>query len=177
MKLMTRFLLLVTCCGALGCAADLSTAHNVYLMPMSRGMDQFLAVGLTKDHVLQVVTDGKAADVVLTDHIGPAFEAQLAALNPPPAPAAAATDEEEDAKPAKTTDSVVSMFSDTANQARPVATSSFSRTHGTVFLVDAKTHEVVWSTYVPPKNTSPQALDHTANEVVSRLKKDISSKK
>lgn len=176
MKLMTRFLLLVTCCGALACAADLSSARDVYVMPMSHGMDQFLAVGLTREHVLQVVTDGKAADVVLTDHIGPAFEAQLAALNPPPAPPPVAK-KDEAAKPAQTSDSVVSMFTDTADQARPVTTGGFSRAHGTVFLVDAKTHQVLWSTYAPPKDTSPGALDRTANEVVSRLKKDISPKK
>jgi hypothetical protein len=175
MKLMTRNLLLFACCGAFACAADLSTAHNVYVMPMTRGMDQFLAVGLTREHVLQVVTDGKVADVVLTDHIGPAFEAQLLALNPPPAPAAEKGDEDE---AVAKTPSMVSMFTDAANQSHPMAPSpSFSRTRGTVFLVDAKTHEVLWSTYAPSKDVSPKALDHSANEVVDRLKKDLNSKK
>lgn len=173
-----RSLLLFACCGALACAADLSTAHNVYLLPMSRGIDQYLAVGLTKGHVLQVVTDPKMADVILTDHIGEGFEAQVAALYPPPPPPPEKkTDKAAKTAPANDAAGMVSMFADAAGQSHAtVPPSSFSRTRGTIFLVDAKTHEVLWSTYDPPKDTTGKALDRTANDIVGRLKKDLGKK-
>jgi hypothetical protein len=61
-----------------GCAgaADLAGVHKVYVLPMARGLDQYLANRLTTEHVFQVVTDPKTADAVLTDRIGEGFEAQ-----------------------------------------------------------------------------------------------------
>ena len=175
MKLMKR-LLLVLSCSALACAGDLTPATNVYLLPMFHGLDQYLANRLTTAHVLQVVTEPKLADVILTDHIGQAFESQMATLlplaKPPKAsqPAPAASGESE-------TNSTLAMFSDAAGkEGNPAVISSFSRTRGTIFLVNAKTHEVLWSTYEPPKNSTGKSLDHEANEIVSRLKKDKEQK-
>ena len=71
---MKRLALLVSCSAAMLCATDLSTVHTVYLLKMSRGLDQFLASRLTSDHVFRVVTDPKLADTVFTDQIGEGFE-------------------------------------------------------------------------------------------------------
>jgi hypothetical protein len=178
---MKRFLLLLACSGAFACAAELATVHTVYLLPMSRGMDQFLASRLTNGHVLQVVTDPKLADVILSDHIGEGFEAQMAALFPPPAPpkpaAPAAPATPPPAATASASTSPMAMFTDPTNKAaNPAMSSSFSRTRGTIFLVDAKSHEVLWSVYDPPKSTTGKSLDRTATDIVSRLKRDMNKK-
>ena len=81
---MKRLALLVSCSAAMLCAADLSTVHTVYLLKMSRGLDQFLASRLTSDHVFRVVTDPQLADAVFTDQIGEGFEMKLDELFPPP---------------------------------------------------------------------------------------------
>src|SRR4051812_9320187 len=86
MKIMKRFLFLLGCSSALLCAAELSGVRSVYLLPMGRGMDQYLANRLANEHVFQVVTDPKLADAVFSDHIGEGFEAQMDELYPPPAP-------------------------------------------------------------------------------------------
>ena len=52
-------------------------------MPMVSGLDQYLAgTGSPAKHVMQVVTDPKAADVIMTDRIGEAFEQKMAELFP-----------------------------------------------------------------------------------------------
>ena len=81
---MKRLALLFSCSAALVCATDLASVHTVYLLKMSRGLDQFLASRLTEDHVFQVVTDPKQADAVFTDQIGEGFETKLEELFPPP---------------------------------------------------------------------------------------------
>ena len=49
--------------------ADLKHVSSVYILPMSGGMDQFLANRLTTLGVFQVVTDPQRADAVITDRI------------------------------------------------------------------------------------------------------------
>jgi hypothetical protein len=50
------------------CGQNLSGVHSVYLLPMSRALDPYLANRLTNQRVFQVVTDSKLADaVVFTD--------------------------------------------------------------------------------------------------------------
>ena len=56
--------------------------RTVYVLPMAGGLDQYLAEWLTRDHVMQVVTDPKIADVVLTDRLGEAFEQKMAEIRP-----------------------------------------------------------------------------------------------
>ena len=51
-------------------AAGLDDVKTVYVLPMSNGLDQYLAAQLTSGSVLQVVTDPHKADAVLTDHLG-----------------------------------------------------------------------------------------------------------
>src|SRR5258708_6895341 len=58
-------------------ASGLGHTRTVYLLRMSSGLDQYLAVGLTKGSVLQVVADPQKADAIFTDHLGEGLEAKL----------------------------------------------------------------------------------------------------
>ncbi len=189
MKPMKRLLCLLLFSGALGCAGDLSTAKTVYVLSMPRGMDQYLANRLANSHILQVVTDPKKADAFFTDRIGDAFQAQMDVIFPPPVPAddKAEAGEKTTRKAADKTDvkkpaaedtqspaNSVPMFGPTVNKlSNPALMSSFARNKGTIFLVDAKSREVLWSVYDPPKSFDSKELDRTANDIVSRLKKDL----
>ena len=160
--------------GALCSAADLSGVHTVYLMPMARGLDQYLANRLTTEHVFRVVTDPKLADAVFTDHIGEGFQAQLDAMLPPPPDGesrkdAGTKDPKDSEKPRRR---CRSLMTETANKlANPALTSTFGRAKGTVFLVECKSRQVVWSVYEVPKDTSSKEMDRTATDIVSRLKR------
>ena len=184
MKCMKRLVLVLCFPAVLAFGADLANVKNVYVLRMSKGMDQYLANRLTNQRLFQIVTDPKMADAILTDQIGEGFEAKLRDLYPPPpSPEAEEKEEaEQPEKPAKNAKgdeppSTMSMFSETAGKLPPMTVnSSFSRAKGTLFLVDAKTKEVVWSTYNPPKDASSRQMDRTANDIVSRLKKDLKKK-
>lgn len=160
-----RLLCFLLCSGALACAGDLSSAKAVYVLPMSHGMDQYLANRFASGHLLQVVTDPAKADVFLSDQVGETLQARLEAIFPPPEPP----------KPQPKADEPQagpSMFGPAVNKlAAPV--SSFGRGKGTIFLVDAKTREIVWSVYAPPRGSTGKDLDRTANDIVSRLRKDL----
>ncbi len=163
-------------------AAELSGVHSVYLLPMSRGMDQYLANRLTNEHLFRVVTDPKLADAFFSDRLGDAFQAQLDAALPKPAPPEAAKDSKEGSKDTKAAASSRSgntaMFTDTVNKLdNPAANSSFGSGKGNVFLVDAKSRQVVWSTFDPPKDDTSKQLDRTASEIVNRIKKDLNPEK
>jgi hypothetical protein len=171
---MKLFSVLLLCSGALSFAAELSTVHSVYILSMSHGLDQFLANTLTNEHVFRVVTDPKNADAILTDHIGETLQAQLDTLlpnpepvkPPPPAPPKAEKKDQLAGAPGAT------PMSD-PNPKLPPPASSFSRSKGTVFLVDPKSHQVLWSAFEAPKGSDSKELDRTASDIVSRLKKDL----
>src|SRR5437879_13910626 len=61
-------------------AANLGDIKTVYLLPMSGGLDQYLAIRLTTGSILQVVTDPQKADAIFTDRIGSGLEETLDAL-------------------------------------------------------------------------------------------------
>lgn len=206
MKAMKRLAIFLLCSGALSMAAELSGVHSVYVMPMAKGLDQYLANQLTNHAVFQVVTDAKLADAVLTDRLGEGFETQLATMLPPEpaeteseavAPKKAedlkgANDakdakdvKDKDAKPAKDVKekdamgghSATTLLTETANTlSNPALNSSFGRGKGTIFLVDKESHRVLWSIYQPAKNSSSRQLDRTASDIVSRLKHDLTKK-
>jgi hypothetical protein len=138
--------------GLLG-ASGLGDAKTVYLLPMTNGLDQFLAIKLTTGVVMQVVTDPKEADTILTDHIGQAFEQKL--------------DDLYGEKPKDTDDD---------DKSQPVKIASATRGKGAVFLVDRKTRAVLWSTYERPKNTSPDEMNHVAEKIAVKLEKDRKGK-
>ena len=181
MDVMKRLLLLLSCSGALLGGAELSGVHTVYVLSMSKGLDQYLANRLTNGHVFQVVTDPKLADTFLTDRVGESLQAKLEEIfPPPPAPEKEAPAEKEEKAAKKDKDKEPPsnpMLGDTVNKLAAVgASSSFGRGKGTVFLVDAKSRQVVWSVYQLPKGSSAKELDRTASDIVSRLKRDLKGK-
>lgn len=166
--------------GAAAVASDnpqLKQVQSVYILPMSSGMDQYLANKITRQALFQVVTDPKKADAILTDRIGEPFERKLDDLYPPPKPpkpetpkkegkegdekdAAAKTDEKDPAKPMVSTEPLQ-------------RTSSFGRGKGTFFLVDRKSRAVIWSTYDRAPNNQADTLDKKAEQIVNRLRRDL----
>ena len=173
---MKRLALLFSCSAALVCAADLPGVHTVYVLKMARGLDQFLASRLIQGHLFQIVTDPKLADAVFTDNIGEALQLQLEEISPTPEDpkVAAEKKKEEKAPPAEDSNP---FLGDTVNKLdNPALKSSFGRGKGTVFLVDTKSRQVVWSMYQAPKGTGSKDMDRTATDIVSRLKKDLKGK-
>jgi hypothetical protein len=174
-------------CLSLAGAAELTGSRTVYLMPMNRGLDQFIANRLTRMHVFHVVTDPAKADTIISDRVGAALGERLNDLlrlaGPPPATTQPATETaknkaevskamEETPQPA-----VPPVFGDTVNKAASagnMATSGHGR--GTIFLVDVKSRMVLWSTFERPKDFSPRELDRTAERIVKQLKEDLAGK-
>jgi len=167
------------------CGADLTGVRTVYVMPMARGLDQYLASQLTSDHVFQVVTDPKLADAVLTDRIGESFQIRLESFSPSPEQAAAEKEPkadkpekaEEGKEPPPSGGSIAVAFSEPLNKLdSPAMNSSFGRGKGTIFLVESKSRQVIWSTFDPTKSNTAHDLNHTASDIVGRLKKDLNPK-
>ena len=155
-------------------AADLAAVQSVYVMQMSRGMDQYLANRLTNDHIFRVVTDPKVADAILTDHIGETFEEQLDTLLPSPEPVKKVAPV---TPPPASKDKPSILLPLDPDAKLPPVRSTFGASRGTVFLVDPKSHQVLWSTFDPPKASDSKEMDRTASDIVSRLKKDLNPKK
>jgi hypothetical protein len=169
MKSIKLLLLLLTGCAAALTAADLENVHTVYVLPMGHGLEQYLANALTGEHVFVIVTDPKAADAVLTDHVGAPLQQKLDVLLAPPA-------EKPDVKPADKdkVETAKGSIMEPANKLdNPADNSSFSRSRGTVFLVGMKSRQVLWSVYDLPRDSSSKELDRIASDIVSRLRKDM----
>ncbi|MBI2680665.1 MAG: hypothetical protein HYX25_06615 [Candidatus Solibacter usitatus] len=168
--------------------------QSVYVMPMSGGLDQFLAHQITRTHTFSVVTDAKRADAIFTDRLGDALHTQLEKLYPEPKPVSAAAKKKDDAKKdddakgdekteakadAKEEDPIVKGDPITPARATtntPPPVSGFGRGKGTVFLVDAKSRRVIWSAYAKPKNTSSDELARVAHQVIGQLTKTLAGK-
>ncbi|MEZ5402622.1 MAG: hypothetical protein R2729_23300 [Bryobacteraceae bacterium] len=154
---MSRFLLCLAAAAGLAVPADLASLRTVYLLPMSNGLDQYLANKLTADSLFEVVTDPKLADAVFTDNIGSGFERRLEELLP--------SEEKLEERKAK------EQEGPKAGSGFQVPQSTWSRGRGNVFLVDLKTRRVVWSVYERPKQTTPDELDKTSGRIALSLKK------
>jgi hypothetical protein len=139
--------------AVLAWAAGPGGVKTVYLLPMSNGLDQYLAVQLTTDSVLQVVTDPQKADAVFTDHLGETFEQTLAELYAEKSGDKSKSDSNPDGSPRS--------FARSGMQGQ--------RGRGTAFLVDRKSHEVLWSVYERPKDTTPDGLRRVAGRIASKL--------
>lgn len=190
MEVMKRLLLVSTLVAATLCAADLSGVHTVYLLPMAKGLDQYLANRLANDGMFQVVTDATKADAIFTDRIGEGFEQKMDELFPPPEPPKVEEKKEEkkteanasgdakshDQKPTDARGDVGPADEPLNKLAKVGGMGGFSRSKGTVFLVNTKTRQVLWSAYEPPKDGTDKQLDHTASLLVGRLKKGSESK-
>jgi hypothetical protein len=149
--------------------ADLSGVKTVYLLPMRGNMDQFLANRLTEGKVLQVVTDPQKADAVFTEQLGEALELRLNELYPATDLHKPSTAKGEQAGTATAEE----QTRDKSDDQKPVRFAASGRGGGTLFLVDAKTRSVLWSTYEKPKGFSGDYLDKAAEHIVSRLKRDL----
>jgi hypothetical protein len=147
---MKTFLLSVLISAAAFAQNPLADAKTVYLLPMPGGLDQYLAVRLSQESTFTVVTKAESAELVFTDQLSANLEKSLA--------------EEAQTKP------------DEKSFARP-NTRSFTRSKGTIFLVDRKTGNVVWSTIEQPKSSQPDDLNTAATHIVNRLNKARSPKK
>jgi hypothetical protein len=111
--------------------------------------------------VLQVVTDPKKADAILTDGIGARLEDSLSALY-----GETVNEKRDDDKSGK---------AGTDSFAHP-AMRPLSGSHGVIFLLNRTTRDVLWSTYERPKNTQPDELKHAAKNIVNRLAKTNTGK-
>jgi hypothetical protein len=179
MVVMKRLLFLLGCSGALVCAADLNSVRNVYVMPMSRGLDQYLASRMASEGLFQVVTDPKLADAVFSDKVGETLRAQLETIFPTPKPESETDVEAKEEEKTDTADigkSVAAGLTETENKTERPA-SAFGRSKGNIFLVEAKSRLVLWATYDPPKTNNARDLDRTASDIVSRIKKDLKKQK
>ena len=139
-------------------AAGLSDVKTVYLMPMSNGLDQYLAVQLTTGAVLQVVVDPQKADAVLTDHLGQSFEQSLADLY-----GAKSHSSDKDQ-----TDDSGGTFAHSGMQGQ--------KGRGNIFLVNSKTHDVLWSFYEFPKDKTPGGMKRTAGRIAAKLAQSVKGK-
>ncbi len=101
--------------------------------------------------MLQVVTDSTTADVVLTDRVGEDFQESLAELDKK-------TAEPQTGKAGEVVFARPNM--------RPL-----SRAKGTVFLVDRKTGNVLWSALEQPKGNSTREMNTAAKRIVEELMK------
>ena len=148
---MRHFLLFLIASTFAMAQTSLDGAKNVFLMPMPGGLDQYLALQLTQGGVLQVVTNAAKADVVLTDRVGEDFQQSLAELDhKTAAPQSGKAGEVEFARP----------------NMRPL-----SRAKGTVFLVDRKSGDVLWSALEKPKGNSAGDMNSAAKKIVEELVK------
>jgi len=148
--------------------AQVLGVKTVYLLPMSSGLDQYLALQLTSRGVLQVVTDPKKADAIFTDAIGARLEDRLNELygKVEKDKADKADKDKSDDKADKDTSGKAGSSDYVQATMRPL-----SGSRGVVFLVNRNTRDVLWSTYERPKNTDPDELKHVAAKIVERLAK------
>ena len=165
-----RRLILVFCALGIAFAAknavknpQLEAIRNVYLLPMGASLDQYLAASLTQTGLFQVVTDPQKADAIFTDKIGEGFEQKMEALYPPPEKAAE-KDEEDKNKEKDPWGKPSQRFG------------SFSKGHGTVYIVDRQSRNVVWSMYLPATSTQPDEVNYRATQIVDRLRKNLQGK-
>ncbi len=169
-----RLLLVVPCLFAAN--ANLANIKSIYVMPMTNGMDQYLANRLRTDQVVAITTDPQAADAVLTDSIGPAFERRLVELYPPPPPPEKPKKAEGGKAKSNEKDAEAEEDKGEMKETGPERVSSFRKGRGVVFLVDRRSRQVVWSTHERPKDSSSRELDRAAGKVSGQLKRDYGIK-
>ena len=143
---------------AISSYAQVFGVKTVYVLPMAGGLDQYLALQLTSSGVLQVVTDPKKADAILTDGIGARLEDNLNQLY------GAVPEDKDKSEKDKSEKAGSDDFAHSAM--RPL-----SGSRGVIFLVNRTSRDVLWSTFERPKNTQPGELKHAAQKIVDRLAK------
>ena len=144
--------------------AQTTGTHQVYLLPMVGGLDQYLADWITRGKIAQIVTDPKAADLVMTDHLGEAFEQKLMEIHPPEVKKV--EEKKSDDKKDDKTEKKIETAGVSLNEHNAFR-SSVAR--GTLFLVDVKSRQVVWSDHEKPPVASDASLNREAERVAKKL--------
>jgi hypothetical protein len=153
---------------------ELPEVKTVYLLPMSNGLDQYMANWLTRTGRFEVVTDPAKAEAVFTDRLGTAFEEKWKELYPPPEPPK--PEPAKDDNDAKNVDEKKASGPPDILEAAGspvVRISSFSRSKGNIFLVSRKSGSVIWSFYSIPKDMRSKSLDENAGRIIGRLRDDL----
>jgi hypothetical protein len=150
---MLRFLAYV-CFASFAFGANVPGMQSVYVLPMTGGLDQYLAHRLSSAGLYRVVTDPKLADAIFTDHLGSAFEQKLTDLFPPPKPEGEKDDSGKAPKHEYTGGGLKS----------------------TIFLVDLKSRTVIWSVYEKRGRATPETLDREAIRIVRQIQKQQKEK-
>ena len=154
MKRFLLFLALIAPMPAQTVPARPAALHQVYLLPMANGLDQYLADWITRGKIAQIVTDPKIADLIMTDRLGEGFEQKLNELRP-------LEEKKADPKADKSAG---------AGAAAGVHNAFHSSTaRGTLFLVDIKSRQVVWSDHEKPPAGSDSGLNRDAARVAKKL--------
>ena len=157
--------------GQSGTPPSLAQVKTVYLLPMSHGMDQYLANRLTRGGVVQVATDASQADALLTDHLGAAFEASIKELYPEPKPVVVPAKTDDEQKEASEPEAEAKPDQPGMKSSGAERPSVSTRNRGMVFLVKRGTGEVLWSAYHEPSIRRPKDLNRTAGKIAEALKK------
>lgn len=175
--------------AAQGPNADLSSVGTVYVLPMASGMEQFIAHQVAKQGIYEVTTDPLRADAFISDFVGASFEIRVddllkAARDKKEKDAAELAKKEAEKsgeaakKPAKKTKDE-DEETDGGFQIESMASGrvgAFGRGKGNIFLVEAKTRRVLWTGFDIPKNTRAEAMQKSADKLVSQLRKEKTGK-
>ena len=121
---------------------------------MGNGLDQYLATRMVEQRLFQVVTDPQRADAIIVDRIGQPLEEKLAELYP---------DEKKKAELDKE-----KKPGENSPQQR-VGSTNLQRGRGTIFLVDRRTHTILWSIYSPSRSNRPKDVNHNAEVIAKKL--------
>jgi hypothetical protein len=135
--------------------AELGEVKTVYVLPMANGLDQYLAMRLTRGSSLQIVTDPQKADAILTEKIGAAFEETFNNLY----------GEVKKDKSKDKGDDVTAM-----------RVQGGAKGKGAIFLVDRKTRNVLWSDFELPKSSRPEEMKRIADRIAEKFEKDKKGK-
>jgi hypothetical protein len=141
--------------------AQLKQVQSVYMLPMGGGLDQYLATRMVEEHLFQVVTDPQRADAIFVDRIGEGLEQKLAELYPDESKKT-----EKDAD--KDKDKKHEFGDDNSSQAR-MGSTNLQRGKGTIFLIDRRTHTVLWSMYSPSRSASATDIHKNAEMITKKL--------
>ena len=137
---------------------------SVYILRMGSGLDQLLASELTKHGVFTVTTDPQKADALFTDSLGENFEKKFEELYPPPAPP-------KDEKKDEEKKDGVTMTQ--APMQRVGKGGGWGGGKGTIFLVERKSRNLLWSMNRQTKGSSAPMMVEQARKIVGQLKKDL----
>lgn len=136
---------------------------TVYLLRMGNGLDQYLASELSKQGVYTVTTDPQRADALFTDALGEGFEKKLNELYAP-----AQVEQKEKGKDDE------GEKAGALPDLPKVGASAFGRSRGTIFLVERKSRNVLWSVNRQPRHFGSEEMSRHAYKLVVELKKELS---